>query len=206
MKYCGVILLVVFGCGLACKETDLIIVEGMAVVANELRKGIKNIMHEFGSFNETLLTFNGTVAESLVNYSDNHCLQKFLVDFGESFSGYNCSEFKIKLFDIENDYYKAIEGEIVNKTVEIEKLAMEQKLNGSCYLENFGIHFSDLTYYLVYQINDSMRIVQEELNRKLNLTSTSLRIIGSEIKSEILKCSLHDFTEFCIAQYVSLMT
>ena len=190
MKYCGVILLVALGCGLACKETDLIVVEGMAVVANELRKGIKNIMQEFGKFNETLLSFNGTVGESLVNYNYNHCLQKFLVEFGESLAEYNCSEFKMKLYGIEDDYYKDV----------------RKKLNGSCYLEIFGGQFSDLTSNLVHQINDSMRIVQDELNRKLNITSTSLRIIGAEITSEILKCNQHEFSEFCISQYVSLMS
>ena len=96
-------------------------------------------------FNETLLAFNETVLESVVNYSNNHCLQKFLDYFGYSLAAYNCSEFKIKLADSEDIYYKAIEAKIVNKTSGIEEFAIEQKLNGSCYLENFGEEFSKLT-------------------------------------------------------------
>ena len=61
MMFCGIILLTVFGCGLAFEQIDLMVVEGMAIVTNELRKGIKNVMQEVGSFNETMLAFNETV-------------------------------------------------------------------------------------------------------------------------------------------------
>lgn len=51
-----------------------------------------------------------------------------------------------------------------------------------------------------------MEEVQKELNRKLNETFDSLRLIGTEIKSEILKCNQHEFSEFCVAQFVSLVS
>ena len=127
--------------------------------------------------------------QSLVSYSNNHCLQKFLDDFEDSLIVYNCFELKTSLSDGENTYYKAIKGKIVNKTSDIEEFVTEQKLNGSCYLENFSREFSILTYNLVYQINASIRSVQKELNRKLNVTKDIFKFIGVEIKTEILKCN-----------------